>query len=122
VNLQGHRLEVVQKSLCDRNDPRPCFEVLVLKTDFDHLGSRGELLLTFFNDRLYGTTFYPEDFESYLQQLGESGTDLPRRSEPLELSRNTRIWAAADDSGREYVAWIDQRLFDEHARWIACYS
>jgi hypothetical protein len=121
-DLQGHDLEVVKSSPCRPGDPRPCFEISVVRTDFEHLGCPGDLLLTFFEDRLYATTFYPKDFERYLRLLRESGIDLPRRSEPLELSRFTRVWAAADDSGREYVAWRDQRLFDEHARWLVCTS
>lgn len=100
----------------------PQFKIQVLSTQFTHLEHEGELRLTFYNDRLYGMAFYPLDIASYIRNLRESGVDLPRRTEPLELSRHVRIWTAVDDDAREYVAWADWRLLDEYASWMACFT
>lgn len=120
--LSGHRFELVEKTPCREAANRPCFEVVVWKTDFEHLGMEGELWLTFFNDRLYGTMFYPLDFDPYLEQLAAVGLRLPRWSEPLRVSRNVLVWSGREKGQQPYVAWIDRRLLDESTRWIKCYG
>jgi hypothetical protein len=122
LNLSERQAILIEEVACDRAVDSPCFEVQVFKTEFDHLGKHGELRLTFFNGRLYATTFYPDDLSTYLTELNKNGLGLPMHSEPLELSRNTLIWAATDEAGRGYVAWVDRRLREEHERWLSCYS
>ena len=120
--LSEQHFVLVHKTTCRRSDPRPCFQVTVRKTEFKNLGVEGELWLTFFNDRLYGAMFYPADFDRYLRQLAHSGLALPRSSEPLELSSNTLVWSGLSEQKRPFVAWVDRRLLDEHAKWIRCYG
>ncbi len=120
--LSGAHLVLVEETTCRKADPNPCFQIVVWETAFNHLGVAGQLWLTFFNDRLYATTFFPADPDRYLQQLAQSGLRLPRSSEPLELSRDSLAWSDTTDDHRHYVAWIDRRLLAENAKWIKCYG
>lgn len=120
--LASRRLELVEETEMRARNGGPDFVVRTMKTDFDHLGETGELLLTFFNDRLYGTAFYPSDMESYLLALKRDGLDLPRGSEPLELSDHIRIWNVSSQEEGVYVAWRDERLLTEHETWLRCYE
>lgn len=85
------------------------------------LGFTGELTITFFNNRLISTTFYPNDVGKYV--------DAIVKIERLNFDKNearippyTRIRRATDHKGREYVDWSDIRLDSEVELWIKKYS
>ena len=114
-------ITVVEDSKLPAGDPRPRFDVLDLRIeDYEHLGHRGELLVQFLNERLLGTWFYPDSYDSYIAALRHSG--LAPVSETTRVGRYTDLWTYRDFEGRPYVAWEDSRLADEQRRWIMKYS
>jgi hypothetical protein len=115
------RVETIEDSKLSDSDSRPRFDVLTWRVrDFEHLGHRGELRLTFLNDRLLGAWFYPQSYDSYLGALRDS--NLEPASEPTRLDSFTEFWTARDFQQQAYVAWEDARLADEQKRWIMKYS
>ncbi len=102
------------------NDPRPTYEVVEIKVQaFTHLNQSGELNLSFFNNRLSDTRFFPVDPEAYLAALRNSGLQV---TEQRAVSGSTAVWTYQAYDGRRYVGWTDSRLDEEHAKWIARYS
>lgn len=118
------------------NDKRPPFGTLSVSVEgFSHLGESGELQISFFNDRLEGTWFYPDDATAYLEKLNASGiavgdTDSLLVSEASETPKMRTVPApphglvviATDYRGKLYVAWVDKRLQAERSRWIEKHS
>lgn len=87
---------------------------------YSHLELRGRLLITFFNDRLMTTAFYPDNLDDYLAALRKSGVAVEFSQ---ELSRNnTMIWIGTDFDHKQYVGWADKRLRDQQRRWLANYQ
>jgi hypothetical protein len=112
---------VVEDSKLPADDMRPRFDVLDLRIeDFEHLGHRGELRAHFLNERLLGTWFYPDSYDTYIAALRRAG--LSPVSENTRVGRYTDLWTYRDFEDRSYVAWEDIRLADEQRRWIMRYS
>jgi hypothetical protein len=102
------------------NDSRPTYEVVSFTVhDFTHLKHHGELEISFFNNRLLETTFFPQDIDGYLMALKETGLTVSK--EP-QLRGDTWVMTFEAHDGRRYVRWADRRLDDEHTRWIGRYS
>jgi hypothetical protein len=101
-------------------DRRPTYEVAEIKVQkFTHLGHTGDLRLSFFNNRLSHTWFYPADPEAYLLTLRSAGLQV---SEQRTLKGNTVMWTYQAFDGRRCVGWADTRLDEEHSNWIWRYS
>ena len=101
-------------------DRRPRFDFLVLEVeDQEYCGQRGTLRLTFFNDRLNSTIFYPADVRACITALGQAPTGLERGR---LIAANTLLMSSTDYKGRPYVAWHDQRMNEEQDRWVSKYS
>ena len=125
--LQARRLSslkwtVLEKSNLPKGDPRPPFGIFrICVSEFVHLQEHGQLELTFFNDRLQSTSFYPEDLDAYLTALEKAGISINEGQE-LTLPPYTEVWCSRDYLGRPYVAWIDKRLLKQEERWISRYA
>ncbi|MCA1791647.1 MAG: hypothetical protein LC667_17885 [Thioalkalivibrio sp.] len=103
-------------------DPRPPFHIRrVSLLDYDHLGTRGELVLEFFNDRLMSTRFYPVDLAGYLRRLQAEVPSLTSDT-AAELPPYTKVRIGVDYWDRGFVVWEDRRLVDELSLWIKLYS
>jgi hypothetical protein len=73
-------------------------------------GQSGELRLTFFNDRLVSTQFYPRDLDSALAAVNAADkTDVGKGGDAL-LSISTRVWQGRDNMDRDYIGWVDKIL------------
>jgi hypothetical protein len=83
---------------------------------FEHLGQKGQLDVSFFNDRLSGATFYPEQFEEYMLALEKSGINA-RNGMGSEQAFST-VMAGTDYKGRKYISWTDNRLRAEFNKFI----
>ncbi len=112
---------VVEDSRLPPGDQRPPFNILVLSISFEHLDQSGKLRLEFFNDRLMSTSFYPDDLETYLEVLNDSGVILDRGGR-CKIAPYTEIWKSTDFNNRGYVNWEDERLQKEFDDWITRYS
>jgi len=118
---------VVGNSHLPTGDPRPRFDMVrVSIPGYVHLGHRGDLELTFFNDRLSSAWFYPDDDRGYLAALARDGVEVAEsdwETEPaVVVAPYTRVWTTRDFRGRVYVGWDDSRLVEQQRRWIERYS
>ena len=111
------------------DDRRPPFSIYsVTIKEFSHLDCPGELTVTFLNNRLMSTVFYPNDLKTYLDRLvtrdGIRFVADPKRPDSLEatLAPYTRVWSFRDYQGRGYVAWADTRLEKEESIWTMRYA
>lgn len=96
---------------------RPQFEVKrVTLPSFNHYGEAGSLEVSFFNDRLTSTAFYPFDVDRYLAELKNHGIQI--RGNSANFSTYTFIRIATDYQGNRYVGWEDKRLAKEINNWI----
>ena len=107
-----------QRSLSGGSEP-PSRLYIISKPDFQQYGSQGDLVLTFFNDELVGTKFYPADVTSACaaverqQGIGLCSTG-DTRIEPF-----TRVWIGKDNSGHRYIGWIDKQRQSALDNWYA---
>jgi hypothetical protein len=104
------------------SDTRPPYRLLVISTQNARVdGQGGELVLTFFDDRLMTAQFYAADLAAARaaveakQQLSLAGGDA-------HIPPSTRVWVGKDDSGRSYIGWIDKGLQAEQDAWIKQYG
>ena len=102
---------------------RPPYNVHVIKLKrFSHLGFKGELVVTFFNNRLMATTFYPLDVVKYITAVEKKEGFHLSGDKNTKISPHTRVKVAVDYENRTYVDWSDSRLDQEMAIWIKKYS
>ncbi len=105
------------------SDTRPPFRILVIsKKNWMHHGNPGELVLTFFNDRLMTAQFYPVDMEQYETSLANQDQLGFSDVGDTKIPPSTRVWIGKDETGRSYVGWIDKVLQAEHDAWVKQYS
>jgi hypothetical protein len=110
---KGHRTELIEDSSLGPNDARPPYSVYTIEVlGIAHSGKPGRVLLSFFNDRLMGVWFYPDNVSAYRAAM-QAGNDV---------DRHVVSWAAEDYRGHWYVAWEDKRLRDAMDDWIQRYS
>ena len=100
---------------------------------YQHLGSRGQLDLEFFNDRLYQARFEPADIRRYVPKLHAAEPTLQRdgvgRSEQtlgnlriatdIDLA-NSRVGRYVD--AKPYLLWQDLRLKRQLSEWESRYG
>jgi hypothetical protein len=117
----GAEKKIVEETVLAGDGSKPPYRIHVLQVaPYQHLAEPGVLLLTFYNDRLLQTAFYPEQLENYLANLKKSGTDL-RFGREL-VNGNTIIWIGIDFDNKHYIGWADRRLREQQRRWLARYS
>lgn len=115
--------KVLEDTSLPAKGERPAIHSLILSADgFSHLGSTGELLLFFYNDKLIATWFYPANIDSYMASLeAERGFHFGS-ARKVESFRGAKIWIATDKDKRAYVGWQDIELTAEQDEWIARYA
>jgi hypothetical protein len=104
------------------DDTRPPYRLLVISKKNASLdGQPGELVLTFFNDRLMTMQFYAADLAAARGAVAAAERiSLAGGSSDIEPS--TRVWVGKDESGRGYIGWIDKALQGEQDAWIKQYD
>jgi hypothetical protein len=98
-------------------DTRPMFHILTISRPGTTCGGRGELQLTFYNDRLMYMQFFADNFDSARNAAG-----LNPRTGDTHIAPNTRVWAGRSEDGRQYLGWMDLLLKREYDNWIDTYS
>jgi len=102
---------------------RPPFNMTTIVTkQYTHLGYTGSLEVSFFNNRLISTTFYPSDADKYVEALVKVEGLRFNDSHEASLPPYTRVKFETDYKGRKYVDWADVRLDTEVGVWIKRYS
>lgn len=123
LQSKNYKFVVVENSALPEGDKRPSFEILTWQIEnFEHLGVRGTLVLTFFNSQMMKSRFYPHDYEQYRRVLSEQhGSDVTVGI-PLNLSPKTVLQQNKDHSGNIYFEWLDKELDQQVIEWIRSYS
>jgi hypothetical protein len=103
------------------SDTRPPYRLLVISKKNALYGQPGELVLTFFNDRLMTMQFYADDMASARAAV-EGSEKLSLGGGSSHLDPSTRVWVGKDESGRSYIGWIDKFLQAEQDAWAAKYD
>jgi len=131
LDARNYAYQVDQPQSQSRRTDKPVFEIVTEKPVFEivtvdiqaypHLGSVGQMSVSFFNGRLSSMLFYPAEFDGYLTALQvQIGVEISARLE-VRPSDNVRIWSAVDHLDRSYVLWEDARLAQEFDLWMKLY-
>jgi len=119
--LSAPSWSAVNESRLTDGDHRPPYTLQTFSMPFEHLGYTGQLELSFYNDRLMSTLFYPDEFGSYLETLVAAELTGTRDRE-IAIPPATVVRWVANNSDRPYVLWTDKRLQEQESRWIMRYS
>ena len=112
---------VVEEASLAKDNSKPPYRIYTLSLEpYKHLDQSGALFITFYNDRLLQTAFYPEKLDEYVAALKKSGMGV-RFGQEL-VSGHTTVWIGTDFDNKQYVGWADKRLREQQRRWLARYS
>jgi len=104
------------------SDTRPPYRLLVISRKNARVdGQPGELVLTFFNDRLMTSQFYSNDMAAARAAV-EAGDRLSLSGGEAHIEPSTRVWVGKDETGRSYIGWIDKTLQAEQDAWLNRYG
>ena len=105
------------------SDRRPEFRMLtVSRQGFARFGASGELVMTFYNDRLMTTLFYPTDLDALRSGLAsEAGIKFSSQGD-ARIEPTTRVWIGKAGDGRSYIGWIDLELERRQDEWLDKYG
>jgi hypothetical protein len=104
------------------SDTRPPYRLLVISKKNARIdGQTGELVLTFFNDRLMTSQFYSDDMAAARAAV-EAGEKLSLAGGDSHIEPSTRVWVGKDENGRGYIGWIDKTLQAEQDAWVKQYG
>jgi hypothetical protein len=119
--LPGSEVKVVENTARNKAGSQPPYQVYAVKvTSYEHLKQPGQLLITFFNNRLMQVAFYPEHLDEYVAALRASGVDIKTGSE--RVTGHTTIWIGSDFDNKQYIGWADDRLRKQQRRWLSKYA
>jgi hypothetical protein len=120
LDMMAGNFDILEDRTPLPSDTRPPYRLLVISKKNARIeGQNGELVLTFFNDRLMTSQLYPADMPAArdavqaVQQL--SGSDG-------HIAPSTRVWVGKDENGRGYIGWIDKTLQAEQDAWVKQYG
>lgn len=110
LGLVGGDWEVVedQRSLSGSGQP-PSRLYVISRKNFRQYGETGELVLTFFNDELVSAQFYAVDPVAFRGSVEREQKITLEPAGDAKIAPSTRVWAGKDQSGRNYIGWIDKQ-------------
>lgn len=104
----------------NKEDKRPPFHFVTVRFKTEHLGVSGGAVLTFFNNRLLETKFFPDEVSKYLSQLeSKLGREFKKEA---KIPPFTKITDSRDPEGRVHYIFVDERLEREVKLWLMHYS
>jgi hypothetical protein len=105
------------------SDRRPPFRILTIRVPHyrDH-GYEGELVLSFYNDRLWKTQYYVPNIRSYLDVAGSDQQAMVGSEGAGAIPPHTRVWVGKDRDGKTYLGMQDEVLKQQMDDWIVRYS
>jgi hypothetical protein len=123
LGILAAKWEVVEDSGREpTKDSRPPFRFYTaLVRGYEFLGFKGDLKLTFFNDRLMTSVFYPDDFTGFVRSVSTSLLGLVEKKSAHVLPF-TEVTLGIDHQKRDFISWEDVRLTKEMSIWIKRYS
>ncbi len=122
LDMMGGNFDILVDRTPLPSDSRPPYRLLVIsKKNARVAGQAGELVLTFFNDRLMTSQFYPTDMAPARGAV-EAGQNVSLADGEAHIEPSTRVWVGKDESGRSYIGWIDKTLQTEQDAWVKQYG
>ncbi len=123
LNLKSGDWNVLEDRRPLVSDQRPEFRMLTVSHQgLAKFGAVGELVMTFYNDRLMTTLFYPNDMEALRAGLArEAGVSFSAQGD-ARIEPSTRVWIGKARDGRSYVGWIELELQRQQDEWIDKYG
>lgn len=121
LNLSNWTVEEDRRPLV--SDRRPPFRILTIRVPKyrDH-GYDGDLVLSFYNDRLWKTQYYVPNIKAYLAvAAGDEQVSVGREGAGA-IAPHTRVWVGKDDDGKTYLGMQDEVLKQQLDDWIVRYS
>lgn len=108
LGLKAGDWEVVQDERALSGSGQPPSRLYVIsKKNWNGYGQSGELVLTFFNDELISTQFFPADVESARNAVAQE-QQIAFDAGEAKIAPSTRVWVGKDQAGRSYIGWIDK--------------
>jgi hypothetical protein len=123
LNLKSGDWDVLEDRRPLTSDQRPPFQILMIsRHGFTKFGATGDLVMTFYNDRLMTTLFYPMDLAALRTALArEAGISFSTQGD-ARIEPTTRVWIGKARDGRSYIGWIDLELERQQDEWIEKYE
>jgi hypothetical protein len=123
LNLKPGDWQVLEDRRPLTGDQRPEFRMLTIShRGFTKFSATGELVMTFYNDRLMTTLFYPTDLGALRSTLArEAGISFSAQGD-FRIAPSTRVWIGRARDGRSYIGWIDLELERQQDQWIEKYE
>jgi hypothetical protein len=122
LDMMGGNFDILMDRSPLPSDSRPPYRLLVIsKKNARVAGQAGELVLTFFNDRLMTSQLYPADMASARGAV-EAGQNVSLADGEAHIDPSTRVWVGKDEAGRSYIGWIDKTLQAEQDAWVKQYG
>ena len=122
LDMMAGNFEVLADRRPLPSDTRPPYRLLVISKKGARVdGQPGELVMTFFNDRLMTMQFYADDLAAARAAI-EASQKVSLAGGASRLEPSTRIWVGKDETGRSYIGWIDKYLQAEQDAWIKQYG
>ena len=123
LNLKSGDWDVLEDRRPLTSDQRPEFRILTIsRQSFTRFGTTGELVMTFYNDRLMTTLFYPVDLGVLRLALAREADISFSAQGDTRIEPATRIWIGKARDGRSYIGWIDLELQHRQDEWIEKYG
>ena len=122
LNMMAGNFDILMDRTPLPSDTRPPYRLLVISKKNQRVeGQNGELVLTFFNDRLMTTQFFAADLAAARASM-ETGQQIPLASGEGHIEPSTRVWVGKDENGRSYIGWIDKTLQADQDAWVKQYG
>lgn len=122
LNMMAGNFDVLVDRKPLPSDTRPPYRLLVIsKKGVRVYDQPGELVLTFFNDRLMAMQFYAENMDAARAAV-EAEQKISLLTGDAHIPPSTRVWVGKDEHGRNYIGWIDKGLQAEQEAWIQKYG
>ncbi len=122
LKLPDDQVDVLSDRKSRQTSRRPQFNTFRIKVkNLEIVGYKGDLVLTFFNDRLESTWFYPEEFEGFVNNNNLDRSTL-ESGEGIMKKPFTRMWINTDLQQKLYIGWEDVRLSQQTMEWIKRYA
>lgn len=123
LNLKTGDWEVIEDRRPLVSDKRPPFQILsIAHKGLQSFGVSGELVMTFYNDRLMTTLFYPDELNALRRALAREASINFTAQGDAQIEPSTKVWIGKDHDGRSYIGWIDLELERRQNEWIEKYE
>lgn len=122
LDMMAANFDIIMDRTPLPSDTRPPYRLLVIsKKNVRIEGQTGELVLTFFNDRLMTSQLYPDDVAAARAAV-EAAQKISLAGGESRIQPSTRVWVGKDEAGRSYIGWIDKTLQAEQDAWVKQYG